>query len=336
MERDDIIIRSAIMHILDSTVGVPVLSESLLELGPDLNDLLRAHIYKIASSDDVKKCQFQQEVSTVYQLVQNFKEDQMIEISQQIASHLYTIMNANIEIPPADLLVVSYQVEGELSLALLKMNYKTSYVHYTESAEVGNCNDIIKQKATLPGESSRLAEAALINLSDYSILLVEKKYDVNGLKTNYFSQIFLECKTTLSSKAKLGIITKAVDQINRKYFKEDFDRKMETKSILHNEYAEQGSIQVENLCQKLYQDQPEIKEEFIEKLDKYNIVNEEVAPQNPTTTKKFGKQFLTTDSGIEINIPMDQYNAKENIEFLTNPDGSISIVIKNIHNIQSK
>ena len=51
MERDEIIIRNAIVHILDSTIGMPVLSDYLLELGPDLNDFLRGHIYRIATSD---------------------------------------------------------------------------------------------------------------------------------------------------------------------------------------------------------------------------------------------------------------------------------------------
>ena len=46
MEKDDIIIRNAIMHILDSTVGMPVLSDELLHLTPDMNDFLRNHIYE--------------------------------------------------------------------------------------------------------------------------------------------------------------------------------------------------------------------------------------------------------------------------------------------------
>ena len=49
MERDEIIIRSAIMHILDSTVGMPVLSDSLLELTPDMNEFLRNHMNQYKS-----------------------------------------------------------------------------------------------------------------------------------------------------------------------------------------------------------------------------------------------------------------------------------------------
>ena len=47
MKRDDIIIQKAIIHILDGSVGMPVLSDRELECGPDLYDFFRAHLEKI-------------------------------------------------------------------------------------------------------------------------------------------------------------------------------------------------------------------------------------------------------------------------------------------------
>ena len=76
--------------------------------------------------------------------------------------------------------------------------------------------------------------------------------------------------------------------------------------------------------------------EVEEKLEKYNLANTTVEPQNPTTTKKFTKQHLMTDTGIELKIPMEEYNNKDRIEFITNSDGTISVLIKNIGCIESK
>ena len=61
MKRDDIIIQKAIIHILDGSVGMPVLSDRELECGPDLYDFFRAHLEKITESDDVKQCSFSPE-----------------------------------------------------------------------------------------------------------------------------------------------------------------------------------------------------------------------------------------------------------------------------------
>lgn len=335
MECDDFIIRNAVIHILDSVVGLPVLSDSYLELSSDLCDFLRNHIYKIASSDDLKNCQFQ-ENSSVLPLFQAFNEDNLLLFSKELASFLYTIMNQNINIAAADLFVVTYQYQSDIYLALLKMNYKEFYVHCTNPTEDKNCNDIIKQTAALPSSASRLSEAALIRISDLAIHLIERKYEINGTKTNYFSELFLQCYTKMSSKAKLNIVAKTVEQINKKYYEDNIDKQLEAKSIIHNDIIEQGTIIPETIGEKLYGDIPEIKEEFTEKLQKYNLVTEEVKPQNKTTTKKFEKQFLTTDSGIEIKIPMEEYDNKENVEFITNPDGTISVLIKNIHQLTSK
>ena len=52
--------------------------------------------------------------------------------------------------------------------------------------------------------------------------------------------------------------------------------------------------------------------------------------------KKFEKQCLTTDTGIELRIPMEQYQNPDNVQFITNEDGTISVLLKNIGHIVTK
>ena len=58
MLRDDMIMKKAIVHILDSRMSMPVLSDCELDLGSDLCDFFKAHIEKFTESDEVKRCQF--------------------------------------------------------------------------------------------------------------------------------------------------------------------------------------------------------------------------------------------------------------------------------------
>lgn len=376
MTKEDIILRKSIVHILDSTLGMPVLSDELLDTGSDLSEFIRTHIARLLSGDELKKCYFQTESSEVYEMLHSYKEADFIPFTKSLAAKLYTIMNENPDIPSADFLISAFQCDGGQYLALLKMNYRDTYVHLTgqihqeavsfsdtvplegaslenapflpeESGEAkthpsvsaplsGNYNRIMKQTATLPSAGSRLSEAIIIDFSDLTVQLVEKKYEINGSKENYLSTRFLECGTNLSQKAKMNIVTRAVDQINEKYFDQNFEKKMETKSVLQKEIEEEGSLQVEKAAEILYAEIPEIKEEFMEKMEKYHIEKEEIKPQDPSTTKKFTKQYLTTDTGIEINIPTELYDDIKNVEFITNPDGTISILIKNISHIQAK
>ena len=51
IQKDDIIIRKGILHILDSHTGYLGLSSQLLEMGPDLMEFVRGHIFKIMDRD---------------------------------------------------------------------------------------------------------------------------------------------------------------------------------------------------------------------------------------------------------------------------------------------
>ncbi|MEG0962850.1 MAG: nucleoid-associated protein [Lachnospiraceae bacterium] len=344
MEKGEIRFQKVIVHILDSTVGIPVLSDMLLEYGSDFGDFLREHVYRVMHTDDKKSCEFYKEESFLYQQVltlaqEEVTEENFIEISQKIASHLYEIMNQNIDIPQADFIAAMFETDTGHFLALLKMDYKTSYTHKTQSDAFGNTNEIIKFRAILPTENQKLSEAAIINLHDFSISLIEKKYEINGVKTNYFSKLFLNCGGALSPKSQISIVTKAIDQVQKKYYNdsEQFEVQMETKQIIHSQLEETGIIDVPFVLEKVFKEKETFKQEVNEKLEKYHIGNDtQIQPLADSTTRKFAKQVLATDSGVEIKIPMEQYQDGEHIEFLTNSDGSISILIKNVGHITSK
>ena len=74
LQRDDIIIRKGIIHILDSHNGYLGLSNDLLDMGPDLMEFIRGHIFKILDSDDTKKCQFDGSISPIPALLEDMQE----------------------------------------------------------------------------------------------------------------------------------------------------------------------------------------------------------------------------------------------------------------------
>ena len=338
MQKDEIIITNAIVHILETGIAMPILSEHVLERHEELNDLLRTHIYKVASCDDLKTCVFgNEEESEMFRLVKNFNEDDLVGFSKEAAARLYEIMLANPAIPSADFCVVTFRNEEKSYLALLKMNYKDSFVHMTQNAGDGsNYISIIMQTATLPASGTKLSEAVIIDLEDYTVRIVEKKYEVNGVNTNYLSELYLKCYAKMSQRTRMKIVEKTVDQINHKYFEDNIEKQLESKAVIESQIREEGAITPAVIGERLYEEYPAVREEFEEKLGKYNMIREEVRPQNETTVRKLHKQYLKTDTGIEINIPMDEYNNNDSVEFITNPDGTISIMIKNINRLMAK
>ena len=337
MLKDDMIMKAGIIHILDSSMAMPVLSDYPIDLGSDLCDFLKAHIERFTESDDVKRCQFSED-SSAMELIRDCTPENFVEKTKELASSLFRIMNANIAIPPGDAAIMVFSCRGIDYLALLKLDYRTSYTHATKSEKEGcNRNEIILQKVILPSGGQKLSEAFVVNLSDGSILLTEKKFEVNGEKKNYFSELFLECSAPLSQKSKLDLVTRAVEQVNRKYYgEEDAGRRMETKKAIYEELGETGSLKVEEVKEKIFPDSPQMQEELTEKLEKYHLEKEVIRPKSENTIKKFQKQHLTTDTGIEITIPMEEYKNPDRVEFLTNPDGTVSVLIKNIGRLRTK
>lgn len=371
--KDDIVIRKAILHILDTNRGECILSNTLLDPGPDLHDFIRNHIYKIVSSDDTKNCEFDPESSPVYSILETWDEADdasFIETSQAIANKLYIAMGEGLDIPAADLLFVTFQAEGIIYLALLKMNYKESYTHEVtvntpyelhqtvlnteEISDPANIDSedtitedinadtpvintgIVKSRALLPSATSRIPEAVVINLSDYHIKLLEKRYEINGEKAYYLSENFLVCHTSIPPKKKLNILTRVINNISNKYDGADLKTKMDTKSALQKEYVDRKSFDVEEIGNKLFGKSPEKKSEFDEKMEQYDLQYDNFTVTNESTVKKLEKQVMVTDSGIEISIPMETYNKLANFEVQTDVTGKSTIIIRNIDNLVLK
>ena len=102
--RDDIVIRKAILHILDTDHGECILSSALLNPGPEMHDFIRNHIYKIVSSDDTKNCVFDSEFSPIHSILEAWEESNdasFIETSRMIANKLYVAMGEGLNIPAA-------------------------------------------------------------------------------------------------------------------------------------------------------------------------------------------------------------------------------------------
>ena len=340
MNKEDIRIRNVIVHIMDPTIGMPVLSDTELEYGSEIAEFLKEHIVKISSGDDAKECRFYKEESEIYRMLNSYSDEDFVAVSKEIAGLLYDIMSGNIDIPPADLMVVRFREGEEEYLALLKMNYKAFYTHRTMAAGngEGNSNEIIRHKSILPSESQRLTEAAVIRLNDLALQVIERKYEVNGEKTNYFSFLFLKCSAHMSHKSKLAIVSRAVESVQKEGFDETerFEKQMRAKSIIQEEIEEKGGFVVEELAEKIFEQEPELKVAFQDKMEKYDMVKEEIQPRSDNTVRKYQSQHLYTDTGIEIKIPMEQYKNPQSVEFITNPDGTISVLIKNIEHLEAK
>ncbi|WP_425449810.1 nucleoid-associated protein [Dethiothermospora halolimnae] len=338
MDTGEITVRRAIVHILDSTIEMPVLSDLETPLNNDLKEFLSKHILKVFKDDSVKKVYFNDENNRIKNNTDKLKEgeEDFIRITKDIAYEVHKLIKENPTIPSADLVCVYFKKENSMYFGALKFNYKDSYIHFIEEGNLGRTNTIIKQKTALPTAGQKIDECFLINLTEDFILLKEKKFDIEGVKQFYLSNTLLNTTDVLSDKEKINIINKASKNVVKKYYDGDVKKMAEIKSAIEEEFDNEGSIDIQKVTNRAFKDNLEIQKAYSEEVEKRGLTDKEVNVSENVEKKVRKRQRLVTDDGIEIKLPAAYLTRDDKVEFLSNPDGTVSIVLKNINSIEDK
>lgn len=338
MNNHEVIIQNIILHILDTNVGTAVLSNKEFEPEHEGFDFAESLIHKMLADDNVKNAHFLEAVNQVRELCESLQQDRsnFTVASQAIANMIYEVMTHQASIPAADLLCCQALIDGTPFLGLFKLNYRTNFIHHVEYQGDSNVNLLIKQKTVLPGENQKPEEAILINMDDLSIRLVEKEYEIDGAKDYYLSKQFLVCSDQLSTAQKAKIINKVAEKLGKKYNNEKFDSVARLRKTVVETMETGNTVAVESVAREIFQNDPAAQREYIEEIKQAGIQEREIQLSEQTLEKKFRNHKIKTDTGIEINFPSTYYNNKEMIEFVNHPNGTVSIIIKNVGKISNK
>lgn len=332
---EDIVVKNIIVHILDSSMSIPVMSMDEMPTAIDINEFFANHIAKTMNDDTLKSCVFDEDYNMFLSYLKEYTSGttDYVTFTKQVAGQLFAIMCANINIPSADLAIIRYRIQQKDYLALLKLNYQNTFIHFTDFESEVNINTIIQHRTTLPGMGQRISEGAIIDLEDFSVSLLDKYYEIDGEKKPYLSQLFFKCHTKLSSKEQFNAVKTATNRVAKKFYDTDIEKKAEITEKLFNNLDEKGEIDLEAFATEAFPAQEEAKEIFFGALEKKGVQEPKISMTEKTIQRSFDKQRIKTDEGIEIKIPMEFYNNPNKMEFITEPNGKISIVIKDINKI---
>lgn len=331
-------IEKMILHVLDNTVGVPVLSEKEHPYSGDIMEFIETHIEKVFNDINIKKASFGIGENAVRDISLAISEgkDTFIEKTKEFAQLMYDIMAENTTIPPCDLICSLFSKDGVKHLGFFILNYKHSYIHYVDESEDSRVNTVIRQKTTLPNINQKIDEFIIINLEDYSILLKEKKYEINGEKEFYISKYLLKSETILSNKEKIDIVNKVSKKMVKDYYEDDITKMAEIKNAIVESVEDSNSIDIDHVKSKMFQDNIDLQNVYDEEITKKGLTEKTIEINEKLDKKVPRTQKLVTDNGIEIKIPVSYLTSNNNVEFLNNPDGTVSILLKNIKDVQGK
>lgn len=324
--KDDIIIRKSILHILNSENGQMGLASNLIDMGPDLFDMVRDQVFKILDSDEKVKCKLQEDtfVGEVIAKLDESNDESFIQATRVLAEQMFDIMCDSIKIPSADLLCVSFQLGGNIFLALLKLNYKSTYIHHQNKEDM---TDIIKQNVI---QSGRLTEAIIFDLAaTKDIYLVQKKYEMlNGDKCNYLSERFLHCYADIPPKKKFQILNKIImNIINQIEIKDGLEQQLNAKKAFYDQFMEDRMFDVNKIRDHLFENQSDCIAAYDEKTERYDMQYDKFTVAKDSTVSKLNYQQIETDTGVVIKVPMELFT-ESGIEIKENKmDGTTSLTV---------
>ncbi len=140
-------------------------------------------------------------------------------------------------------------------------------------------NSIIQQRACLPTQSGKVEEGALVNLTDYSMKLLEKKFDIDGHKEFYLSTVVFQYTTAQPEKKKLQAIQEAAVQAVQENYADQPHVEAQVAMLIANQAADNDNqVSIQQVRQQLEEEYPLAAVPFDDYVEKSDVLE---APDSP-------------------------------------------------------
>ena len=328
-----LIIEKAMLHILDKDSGNLYLSDNLMNLEDGyVQDYINRLVVKIQKSD--YKFETLASDSIIYPMVTG--ERSFEEVTRDLANKIYNVIAPAENIPAADYLFFEGRDElEEHYFGILRLDYQSSFTHFLE-VEEGISNQLIQNHAILPSPTAKPSEAFILNRATMGYQLIEKRYEIEGTRQLYFSDQVLGIMPPEPTPTHIKQIRRTVNSVAKRYDEPAYEVMATAQKVIYEQLDESNEIDSEAVIEKVFEHNTgalaAAKEEIAEK----EVPEKIVVTNVPKYEKKYSKQKFKLANGIELFIPIELYDNPDIVEFINQPDGSISVVIKNVESMMSR
>ena len=173
----------------------------------------------------------------------------------------------------------------------------------------------------------------MLNLATGDYQILEKQYVIEGKRCLYLSERILEIAPPQAAPQQIKQIKKAVADTAKQFDQEPYQALATTQKVILQQLEEDHVINAEEITRQVFKDNLGAQDAVREALVKREVPTNIAVNNVPKYEKKYAKQKFKLANGIELMVPTELYDDPEVIEFINNPDGSISVMIKNVDTI---
>lgn len=331
------ILKNAVLHIMDMVSDVYVFSEKELDIqGDGISEFIDRHLEKIMADGGARKAEFSQ-FSTLKQVLEKYLEDEIsfVDFSKAAAELLRDILSKADEPESMDFLAARFTDEAGEYIGLLLLPHRTAFTHKVINGTEGAENVITRFYAMLPALSQRISSYAVIDVSDLSVSLGDKKRSIAGDDIEVIADRLLQCVWDQPPKDSVNRIKKTVVKAAEEFGINSAIAAGRAKNYIIESSEEHRPFSPLELGEEVFRENEEAKRAFREKALEADIPAA-VTVDIPKVVDSIRSHKIKTDTGIEIKIPVEFMENDRYVEFENNYDGTISIKIKNVGKIVNR
>lgn len=328
------IIKKAILHIMDFNSDICVFSQKELDIADaGANTFMDKHFKKIIDDSGKVKGDFL-ENSITKKMIEEYLNQEMdfTQLSTSIGNLVYNQISKADDLESMDFLFAQFSDETEEYLAMLLLPNKIAYTHQVSSGEGVISNEIIRYYTLLPSLSQKITSYGLVNINSMAVFFSDKKRNIEGETVLVMPEKVLQCTKGISQKDTIKIISKITTEVAEEYGANPAIAVTRAKSTILEKADETLDFSPLELGEQIFHDNKIMKNQFEQKIKEAQLPVE-VKVENKSIVRSTRNHKIKTDTGIEITIPTDYFENTEFVEFNNNPNGTISIQLKNIGKI---
>ena len=332
-------INHAILHILDFDSAVNVMSERELDFDTRaVRSFVSSHLRRARTSVDNRRAAFSEESAFAGELKGYFFGDrEFVDLSQQIAEFFAAELAKADKMESTDILVADFDDDDDVRwFAVLLMASRTAFMHEVarEAGEVRN--DIAKRYAILPGPSQKVSSYALVRASSMEAFYVDKKRKIMGEDTFIIPDGLLQCESGVSGKEVIEAVTRIVEEVAEEHGANTAVALAKAKAAVAEKVEVDEEIAPWDIAEDIFEDEPVLRERVEERVREERLpervaVERAVVERAPVRNHK-----IRTDTGIEISFPAEMLKDTDYVQFVNEPNGLISIELRNIGSIENR
>lgn len=361
-------INHAILHVFDFESGGSVFSQAELDLTVrQTKSYVQRHLRKCKNSADNKHGEFVPESAFVPELASYLQgQRDFVDLSVQVAQFMADELRLADPAEAADLLVVDFtddvdvpaqpapEVDGELyddmpgtpepdafegqadrCFAVILLPRKPAFAHDIRTQGEATFAEVLRHDATLPNPTQKVDTYAIVNTRTLGVEFNDKPRSIAGAQVSVIPDALLQCTAQASTREVIDTVTRVVADVAQEYGAEPAVALAKAKAYVTESAGESDVLLPWDVGEEVFEDAPEMQRRYREEMEREELP-EQVSVKRTAAARMAKNHRIRTDTGIEITFPAEYGENPDFMQFVREPDGRISIELKNIREIENK